>query len=202
MTKYKICPACGEKNDPGLFECAFCETDLISVHVTDESTEKQDKNSRVQPAFDGEMIRICDCGCRNPPNARKCLACGEDISDILPVSAADQQEESALTVFTLVSTDGLYAYKICSGAIRVGRESAMADYLATRTYVSRIHASFVVEEGKLYIENLSGTNFTFVNNVKINGKTMLKDGDEIGLGGMELNGKRQSKAAYFIVRER
>ena len=43
------------------------------------------------------------------------------------------------------------------------------------------------------------TNRTFINNKPIAGSepTALSDGDEIGLGGMEINGVRQSQAAYF-----
>ena len=51
-----------------------------------------------------------------------------------------------------------------------------------------------------FIENLSNTNFTYVNNKKIMEKTKLTDGDEIGLGGTNLNHKRQEQAAYFQVR--
>ena len=52
----------------------------------------------------------------------------------------------------------------------------------------------------IYIENLSNTNFTFVNNQKIAEKTELHVDDEIGLGGNETNGSRQSGAAYLILR--
>lgn len=48
-----------------------------------------------------------------------------------------------------------------------------------------------------YIENMSNTNFTYVNNKKILGKTKFQDGDEVGLGGTNINGKRQEQAAYF-----
>ena len=47
---------------------------------------------------------------------------------------------------------------------------------------------------------MSNTNFTYVNNQKITEKTRLNDGDEIGLGGTNINGKSQSMAAYFLVR--
>ena len=31
-------------------------------------------------------------------------------------------------------------------------------------------------------------------------KTKLTDGDEVGLGGIRINGSRQEQAAYFLVR--
>ncbi len=77
----------------------------------------------------------------------------------------------------------------------------MRDYLEKKTYVSRRHAKVTLTGGEVYIENLSETNRTFVNNVLIpNGvPTLLKNGDEVGLGGTVINGERQSQAAYFII---
>lgn len=69
-----------------------------------------------------------------------------------------------------------------------------------RPYASRAHAKLTIENGVFYIENLSETNFTYVNNTKITAKTELKTGDELGLGGTNINGKCQSEAAYFLVR--
>ena len=42
--------------------------------------------------------------------------------------------------------------------------------------------------------------FTYVNNKKILERTKLQDGDEVGLGGLNVNGRRQEQAAYFLVR--
>ena len=68
----------------------------------------------------------------------------------------------------------------------------MKEYLADKAYVSRQHAKIMKDDNKVYIENLSNTNFTFVNNQKIAEKTELHVDDEIGLGGNETNGCRQS----------
>ena len=84
--------------------------------------------------------------------------------------------------------------------ITIGRENTMSEYLSTKSYVSRSHAVVTIVNNELYIENLSNTNFTYVNNKKITEKTKLNDGDEIGLGGTNLNGKCQEQAAYFLVR--
>ena len=56
------------------------------------------------------------------------------------------------------------------------------------------------DDDMIYIENLSNKKFTFVNNQKIAEKTELHVDDEIGLGGNETNGSRQSGAAYLILR--
>lgn len=199
MEKYKICPSCNKKNEPTLLECIYCEADLTRVKITDEETEKRQENvasAIEQPA--SELVRICECGAKNPPNARKCSSCGEDISDITPTP--DTAEKPAETTFVLSSTDGQYAYKLTSDEIIIGRENVMSEYLSVKSYVSRSHARLSIINGELFIENMSNTNFTYVNNQKITGKTQLKDGDEIGLGGTSVNGKSQSMAAYFLVR--
>lgn len=199
MLKYKICPSCNTKNEPTLLECLNCEADLTRVKVTDEETEKMlEENAATQPQEQVKLVRVCECGTHNPSNARKCSSCKEDISDITPIPETD--ENDCKKTFVLSSLDGQYAYKITADEITVGRENVMSDYLSAKSYVSRSHAKLVVENEELYIENLSGTNFTYVNNKKITGKVKLENGDEIGLGGTNLNGKCQSEAAYFIVR--
>lgn len=199
MLKYKVCPSCNTKNEPTLLECLNCEADLTCVKVTDEETEKMlEENAATQPQEQVKLVRVCECGTHNPSNARKCSSCKEDISDITPIPETD--EDDCKKTFVLSSLDGQYAYKITADEITVGRENVMSDYLSAKSYVSRSHAKLVVENEELYIENLSGTNFTYVNNKKITGKVKLENGDEIGLGGTNLNGKYQSEAAYFIVR--
>ena len=197
MEKYKICPACHKKNEPALIECIYCEADLTGVKVTDEDTEKMIASQHSEKPV-AELVRICECGAINPSNARKCSSCGEDISDITPASR--QQEEKPVTSFVLSSFDGKYAYKMNPGEITIGRENTMSEYLSAKRYVSRAHAKLMLADDELYIENLSNTNFTYINNTKITDKHKLSDGDEIGLGGTSVNGNRQNDAAYFMVR--
>ncbi len=205
MSKYKICPFCHSKNEPTLLECHNCEADLTRVNITDEETEKMLEENAVATldlSKQTTMIRVCDCGAHNPANARKCQACGEDISDIIPIqddARANNVEEKAL-VYILSSLDGKYSYKVSEHETMIGRENMMSDYLGSKSYVSRAHAKLTIKDGKFYIENLSRTNFTYLNNKKIVAKTELKNGDELGLGGTNINGKFQVEAAYFIVR--
>lgn len=199
MVKYKICPSCKTKNEPTLLECINCEADLTRVKITDEESEKMlEADTVVQAPTKANLVRICECGTKNPPNARKCSSCNEDISDITPTP--EVHEESSSTAFVLSSLDGKFAYKMGAKQITIGRENIMSEYLATKSYVSRAHAVLSIESDELFIENLSNTNFTYVNNKKITTKVKLEDGDEIGLGGTNLNGKCQAEAAYFLVR--
>ena len=204
MQKYKICPSCHSKNEPTLLECLYCEADLTRVKITDEETEKMlTENAAATPAPSEKatMVRVCDCGEKNPANARKCQACGEDISDITPTpDGVPESATVAAPTYVLSSLDGQYAYKVSADETVIGRENTMSDYLAAKSYVSRAHAKLTIEDGVFYIENLSGTNYTYVNNKKIVAKTELKNGDELGLGGTNINGKCQADAAYFLLR--
>ena len=197
MEKYKLCPSCGTKNPPSLFECMGCEADLTRVKVTDEETEKMLAAAEEAPS--GEVIRLCECGAKNPSNARKCSSCGEDISDITPTPDAAPAPAAEIQ-FILSSLDGQYAFRIPGDSITVGREHGMQEYLSKKSYVSREHAQLTIEDGQLYVENRSKTNFTYVNNRRIAEKTPLQDGDALALGGTNIDGKCQEQAAYFLVR--
>ena len=206
MDKYKVCPTCGTQNPPSMMECVNCETDLTGVvigEILQADGEAQQNNSDIKPAEDNfvKMVRVCECGEKNPASLRKCAKCGEDISDIIPVqdSTTDSKEEIH---YILSSLDGNYAYELKDNLTVVGRENKMADYLSTKTYVSRRHAQFLVEADKLWIKNHSNTNHTYLNNDMITdeGYVELHDGDVIGLGGKEINGSVQDDAAFFRVR--
>ena len=87
MSRFKICPYCGTHNEPTLFDCKECGADISSVKSIDEellALQKQigkPENSEET----GTLYKRCtECGHYNPSNARKCVNCGEDISDILP----------------------------------------------------------------------------------------------------------------------
>ena len=198
MEKFKICPVCGMHNKPNMIECIGCETDLTSVKATDEATEqaKITAQENTSENVEEKYVRICDCGCINSATAKKCVECGEDISDVAPIL----QSENNTCKYVMTSLDGEYAYEIKDGTAILGRENEMKEYLADKAYVSRQHARIMKDDDMIYIENLSNTNFTFVNNQKITGKTELHVDDEIGLGGNETNGSRQSGAAYLILR--
>ena len=202
MSLCKICPACGEHNDPRSMECIECSYDLMSTPVVDpeiaasnqdgEQGEEREKQQETQR----DLVRICPCGAINPPQMRKCQECQEDISDILPVPRPITQDGR----FVLEEYNTHSIFPVPCGTTVIGRESSMREALAGKSYVSRIHAKLIVENGKFFIENLSNTNYTYVNNEKIPaGRVEVKIGDELGLGGITVNGTRQEQAAYFMV---
>jgi pSer/pThr/pTyr-binding forkhead associated (FHA) protein len=102
---------------------------------------------------------------------------------------------------TLSSVDHSFSFALEKPITVIGRETEMRDYLESKAYVSRKHAKLTLVNGEIYIENLSSTNHTFINNTVIPNDvpTSLKHQDEIGLGGKMINGKRQNQAAYFVI---
>ncbi len=193
MGKYKICPSCGEKNDPSLMECSNCGEELFQVGITDEGTENNPISEPVR-----KLVKYCDCGATNPPNARKCEACGEDISDISPEpERITVSEEKSIRLF---DTDGNELYMMNKGNFVIGRSNGLSEYLFEKTYVSNSHCRLFSEGEGYFIEDLNSTNSTFLNSKKIIGRTILSNGDEIALGGIIVNGEPQKKAAYFSVK--
>lgn len=197
MSKFKLCPVCQAQNDPRSMECASCGTDLMGVPIIDsEAIPVQPEPTVGTESSDASMVRICYCGEINPPQARKCKSCGEDISDILPIP----REVPIDAHYQLATVDGSFVYQVPCGSIVIGREHGMRECLSEKSFVSRVHAKLTVEDGILFIENLSSTNYTYVNNRRIgHGKVQLHEGDEIGLGGICINGNRQDEAAYLVV---
>ncbi len=194
MEKYKRCPQCGEHVSPTLFECPRCEADLFSVPVVDGEESQPETPPPPRPA---PLIRRCDCGAENPPQARKCRVCGEDLSDIAPTAVQARPRTALVT-----SLDGQWTMEICAQPVVLGREQPGCEYLRARAYVSRQQARLVMEDGEMRITSLSRSNPTFINNAPLQTDEVraLRDGDEIGLGGCEIDGARQDMAAYLRVR--
>lgn len=211
--KYKLCPACQTKNAPSSLFCENCDLDLSTVRLSDESAEVPGPEERAARSEEGSnepvLVRICDCGAVNPAQARKCQECGEDLSDVAPTPASgmvegqepDERWADAPEVrYCLSSIPDGTLFQVPCGTVLLGREHTLRELLGSKRYVSRIHAKLTAENGELFIENLSTTNFTYVNNIRIpQGRVKLKLNDEIGLGGIALNGSRQTEAAYFLV---
>lgn len=203
LTKFKVCPACGEHNLPTLLECKKCETDLTGIKVVDEAILATANTSTQVDAASScghGLVKMCDCGNANPPQARKCSACGEDISDVRATEAQTSPQPMTRTA-VLRSVEGTFSFAIEKPITIIGREAEMREYLETKPYVSRKHAKLTIANGEIYIENMSGTNRTYINNTLISEDVpmLLKNGDEIGLGGRLINSERQSQAAYFTI---
>ena len=201
LEKYKVCPGCGEHNPPSLLECRKCETDLTGVKVIDDTAADESITTAEPDASTEAAVRICECGAHNPPQARKCSVCGEDISDILPTRPAKGSVEASGYQLQAVAED--FCFVPQKPVVVLGRDAEPKEYLKDKVYTSRTHAKLTAIAGKVFIENLSKTNGTFVNNLRLPDDTpvQLHSDDEIGLGGKVVDGSRQEQAAYFIFKE-
>lgn len=189
--KIKLCPdsKCNTANNPCSFICLTCGIDITKVPLSDPPIEDNCGNNAANTA---KPIKLCDCGAKNPSNARKCGKCGEDISTVIPTV-----ENTGIT-YVLRSLDGEYSYCIDCGETIIGRESAMSEYLSSKSFVSRKHIKLILDNNTLYIENLPTTNPTLVNSVKLECRLQLNVGDVISMGVFPDNA-HNDKAAYLRV---
>jgi ribosomal protein L40E len=200
MSSYKICPSCGHQNPKNLIECSECEYDLQNVVPTDPDAPVIQEPEVESSTTENTFARICpECHHENPAQSRKCEKCGEEIFDVIP-SLHGAEKKFTLELFD--GNDGA-TFSLEDTVTDIGREAKMALQLATKTFVSRVHIRLTKQNEELFIQNLSTTNGTFVNGVRITDDNphMLKVGDEIGLGGNASNGNYQPEAAYLLVKE-
>jgi pSer/pThr/pTyr-binding forkhead associated (FHA) protein len=150
------------------------------------------------------MVRICDnCQTQNPVSSRVCSHCKENISDITPTDIS-QTDLAGKRTFSLASIDGEEIFVFDKEVTEVGRDHAMGGeygYLASKAQVSGAHALFTISKsGELYVTDHS-RNGTYVNGERIGlDPVLLKDGDDIGLGGFSPTDEKQQQSAYFVVR--
>ena len=203
MDKFKICPVCHAKNSPAVLECIECGNDLMGVRIVDEAflEEQQKIEPETASALASDLVRVCDCGAENEISARKCTVCGEDISDIIPTPRKKTTEPPK---FLFLSFDGTAKLELaCPSEHIIGRENELAEYLSTKSFVSRRHAKLTVTSEGVFVENLSKANGTYINNEKIDDGKVYKlcVHDEVGLGGFVNQNGRQELAAYFVIRD-
>lgn len=203
MDKFKICPVCHAKNSPAVLECVECANDLMGVRIVDEIFLEEEKGIEPETGSvqTSDLVRVCDCGTENEPSTRKCSACGEDISDVIPTLRRINTEPPNLL---FISFDDAVKLKLIYPSEHIiGRENELAEYLSAKSFVSRRHAKLKVTSEGVFIENLSKANGTYINNEKIDdGKSYkLHVHDEVGLGGFVNQNGRQELAAYFVVRD-
>lgn len=143
------------------------------------------------------------CGSESPAEARFCSVCGAPLVDhtgdtttMIAVTSEDRgevklSEQELAAVKALAPGNALLIVKrgpgdtnrflIDSDITNVGRHPESDIFLDDIT-VSRHHAKFVRSSGKLYLEDLGSLNGTYVNRTLLDGRTVLREGDEIQIG--------------------
>lgn len=127
-------------------------------------------------------VRVCEnCNTPNDIDKLECTVCGYDLSFVPPTVIGDDGDKP----WKITANSGCASACIGGGEV-VGREgSILSDYVNDSDYISRRHAEFSVDDGILYVTDIS-TNGTSVNGSRIplNEKIKLNDGDEIAFADM------------------
>lgn len=148
-------------------------------------------------------MKCRQCGSVSPAEARFCSVCGTPLTDptgdtttMTPFSGEDRPaveltEQELAEVKRLAAGNALLVvnrgpgdssrFLIDSDITNVGRHPESDIFLDDIT-VSRHHAKFVRSGGKLYLEDLGSLNGTYVNRTLLDGRTVLREGDEIQIG--------------------
>lgn len=143
------------------------------------------------------------CGSESPAEARFCSVCGHALTDpsgdtttMIPVASDDRPiveltEQERQAARSLAQGNALLIvnrgagdssrFLIDADITSVGRHPESDIFLDDIT-VSRHHAKFVRSGGKLYLEDLGSLNGTYVNRTLLDGRTVLREGDEIQIG--------------------
>jgi pSer/pThr/pTyr-binding forkhead associated (FHA) protein/tetratricopeptide (TPR) repeat protein len=94
--------------------------------------------------------------------------------------------------------DGSESEHELSGELKIGRQEGTNDLVLTEGGVSRRHARFFEEGGKVMVEDVGSANGTFVDGQRVTGMTPLTSKSQVLLGDYELRlkvGGRQAAAA-------
>lgn len=150
------CPACGHENADTNNFCANCGHALLANESTGDTT-------RVVAAVD-------------VPDE----AAGEDLSAD-DLSAINQLRANSALLIERQGPSAGARFLVNSDVTTAGRHPRCDIFLDDIT-VSRHHAKFVRSAGKLYLEDLGSLNGTYVNRTLLDGRTVLREGDEIQIG--------------------
>jgi DNA-binding winged helix-turn-helix (wHTH) protein len=101
------------------------------------------------------------------------------VATVTPVAASVSSARDASLPFKLEGEDG--DHPLVQGPNIIGRTED-ADIAIDRTEVSRCHARILVQGTTATIEDLGSKNGTFLNGERLEGPTLLSNGDEIWIG--------------------
>lgn len=95
---------------------------------------------------------------------------------------------------TAEGADPPFTFRILPGNIKTVGRAARADFVVDAQMVSRIHCRLTAGAAELEVIDLESTNGTFVNGARVE-RALLKDGDRLGVGRVDLLVSRQTGAS-------
>ncbi len=107
-----------------------------------------------------------------------------DTTHVMSVAAQPAPTRGSSALLLLQSPSGPQPIQVESTTVSLGR-GLSNDVILEDTRVSRHHAQLRYKNRRFWITDLGSTNGTFVNNERVS-ETVLRDGDVLSLGGLEL----------------
>ncbi len=86
---------------------------------------------------------------------------------------------------TADEADPSFTFRIMPGSIKTIGRSPGAEFIVDAALVSRLHCQLTAGASELEVVDLESTNGTFVNGQRVT-KALLKEGDRLGVGRVEL----------------
>ena len=111
--------------------------------------------------------------------------------DIKSMNVSKVNLDKGFPTLRLKTKRGLLPFKVediyvLSKSMTIGRQDKN-DIVIKDSFISGIHAQFILENGEVYLRDLGSKNGVFVNEKKLesNNKSLLKDSDIIKIGQVE-----------------
>ena len=82
-------------------------------------------------------------------------------------------------------------FRITPGSVKTAGRSTGAEFIVDAALVSRLHCQLTAGATELEVVDLESTNGTFLNGERIDRRARAKEGDRIGIGGVELTVGRE-----------
>ena len=197
-----VCPSCGAAVIPGEVFCDACGASLPAAPVAQPVQPTPAPAQPVaQPAaapaapVAGGAVKCPICGASQPAGQAFCDACGASLAAAAPPVPPPVTPPPPPAIHPRLIVAGTGTQFDLSGKVEflMGREDPVSGVFpevdltphgGTEGGVSRRHAKLKVQGNQWLIEDLNSTNFTFVNNQKVNPGVPqpLKDGDQVRLG--------------------
>jgi pSer/pThr/pTyr-binding forkhead associated (FHA) protein len=92
-------------------------------------------------------------------------------------------------MWVLKTTEGsetAVTFRLLPGSIKTIGRATGADFIVDATMVSRVHCRLTAGSEEIELEDLDSTNGTFVNGRRVDRRMLVKAGDRIGVGRVEL----------------
>jgi pSer/pThr/pTyr-binding forkhead associated (FHA) protein len=88
-------------------------------------------------------------------------------------------------IIWIIETEGdvelPFTFRILPGKIKTIGRASSADFIVDAGMVSRVHCQLSASATGVEVVDLDSTNGTYVNGIRV-ANTLLKDGDELGVG--------------------